>query len=509
MKILVQNEAKEVVKKTLKKVTSTVKHTLGPFGTNVVSKIDGKTIITNDGVSIINSIRLENQEENIVLDIIKEACRKAEKKSGDGTTTSIVLVDSIYESMEKAINNGSIKELQLREELEIISDKVIELIKKNSRKATKEDLLNVATVSSGGNKYIGEQVFKAFEKVNFLGYVDFKLEPSIEDIEIEFSKGYIVESNYLGLEKLNLEKMNKALILVSKTPINSAADLSDVIGYLDQLSNNKNLIIFSEFGQEALTYIYQCNSFGANILPYSLPSFGIEREKTIKEIEAASQCYVIDQEYSLKDYDLNDMNKLIGQIEKIKLKNNMLIFEEIDINRKVAFLEFLESNNRDKLKQFMDGISTVLVGGKTEIEAEEKVLRVQDSINSFKEALKSGIIISGASLLFKISQQLSGNNVITENIMKEALSKPLEQIISNSKVIDLKQELNKVKNSDIEFGFNAKKSEVENLFENGIIDAANTLINSLDVAINIATALITIDCLIYDENEKQKNYGGF
>lgn len=498
MKIINGIDAKKVIEETLDIATSSVNHTLGPLGTNVVAVLDGKTTVTNDGVSIIKTLKLD-KAHNIPLDIIKQACFNAERKSGDGTTTALILTKAIYDKIR--IYESKYKALVLRNKLLTLSKELEELIIENSKKiSTRKDILGVATVASGGDSSLGELITKAFETVKLKGTVDYKLEPTIENIKIESNNGYFIPCDYLGFSKL--KEVKEAKVLIYSGTISTMQDLRELIIYSRNENDNKPIILFSNFEQGAIEGIFQYNSAGTNIYPFSLPSYGFNRVQFLKEISSLCNTVEIKNTFNFLEYDSDDFKDVIGTINSAVLKENGIIFNNLDKELYDKFIKVLEEKNPERAEELKNGTVTILVGGKTEVEADEKLLRIEDAVNSVKLAIESGIVISGASLFKKIALKIYKNYDNIENaIMVSALGKPFENLLINStlKETEFKEIEKELLSSEKEFGFNVQTGKIENLFESGIIDATKTVINSLNSAISIATSLATINCIIYED----------
>lgn len=497
MEVLYGKEARDIVEKALDIAYNSVCYTLGPKGSNAVAVIDGKTTITNDGVSIVKQLQLP-EEMNVPLNIIKEACFNAESKSGDGTTTAIVVTKSIFDLGKKEIEKGS-NPIVLRNSIFKAFDYYSDLIRKQKTEIkSSKDVMGVATVSSGGNKQIGMEIAKAFALVNFKGNVDYKIDPSIEGLETDYLKGYQIKSDYLGYDTFDLKNMSDIKIMIYEGNISSANDVKELAAFNRYVNNTDTIIVMSNFEKDALETLMLYNNAGNKILPFSLPSFGLDREKTLDELSLITGAPYLDKEVKFSKFLMEDFKEAYGVIKKcIIKKNNILLLDIYEDDYPVLFKK-LEENNKSKKEEIENGVAIIRVGGRTQVEAEETLLRIQDAVNSTKLALNNGIIISGANTMYKLSMQHDYTQYdIGFNILTKALRLPIKLICDNAGY--------KVPEFDLygDIGFNAESGSVENLMETGIIDPVDTVINSLKSAVSIATSLLTINCIIKEGGNKK------
>lgn len=497
MEVITGKECQDIITSSLNKAYDAIKYTLGPKGSNAIVKLNGNTIVTNDGVSILKELNL-NGNENIPLKIIKEACFNAERKSGDGTTTSIILTHAIYKEGIEFNKNKVV----LLKEIKEASNKICEIIKKISRPIKNfEDIEHIATISSGGNKKLGKIISEAFKMVGFKGNVDFELDPDKEDITIEHMKGLMIKADYLLKDEINL-RPQRTHFLIYEGNIEKLSDLKNIAIYCREVINNEPLILISNFTKESLEGIFLYNNAGTNILPYSISIFGEDRLNLIHETKFVTDTNTMSKNIPFIDYNIEDFKMASGSSKNCIIKNNNILIKDIKEDKMNSLIKYRTNKKNNKVIELQEGISTIHVGGKTKIEAEENLLRIEDAINSVRLALVDGIVIGGANLLAILSNELipttDGGKVICS-----AMKEPLKMILENSGLdrntnIDFELE---TKEKDIVFytGFNAETLQVENLLESGVIDPTTTVINSLKSAVSIATALLNIKTIITEE----------
>lgn len=493
MKVLTQKESRKVISEAIEEAYNAVAHTLGPRGTNAIAKISGKQTVTNDGVSIIKSLELDG-DKNIPLSIIKEACFNAEKKSGDGTTTAIVLIKAILDEAYKSETNKVILKRVITKASKIIENEI-----RNRAVPVKnlEDILNIATISSGGNRKVGKIITKAFEEVNLKGTVDYILDPSSEEIRVEKTTGYKIPSENLSSDYyLNKEYDNIPIVIYEGT-ISTTAELQNLAAYNREYNQNRPMIIISNFERDALNGIYYYNNSGNRIIGYNLPAYSREREDSLNEIRFLTDTKILNKDIPIRNFDIDEIGKAVGNILSCKLNQDSLLLTKVDEEKYNILLEHLKDKNQERYNILKNGVATIFIGGKTAVEAEEMELRIQDAVNSIRLALAGGIVISGASTLAKLTNLLldtEGNQ-----ILNEALKRPLRIILescgNDEENIDFIIDKLIVEKSET-IGFNAEDNSVCDLLKAGVIDPAETVINSLKSAVSIATSLLTINSII-------------
>lgn len=511
MKVFNKEETRKIIYTALETAYNSVAHTLGPKGSNVVTMIDGKSTVTNDGVSIIRQLTMDS-EYNIPLDIIKQACFNAENKSGDGTTTAIVLTKAIYDEAIKLVEKNKVNEIVLRDKIfELYKEIENYILERKTPIKNIEDIKGVATVSLGGNKKIANKIAKAFEMVNMSGKIEYRIDDTSEDIKLEKIDGYIINSDYLGYVQNYFGEIDNALIMIYSGSINNANDIKSLAMAMREENNKRPVILMSNFNQEALNIIFQYNNVGTRIIPYSLPSFGIDRESSIMEISYLTKGSILDKNTPFSEYDFEEtsLDETCGNAKKVILKNNTIILTDIEEERYNTVLNNLKEKNPDRYEKIKNGICNILIGGKTLTEAEETMMRIEDAVNSIKLAIKSGIVIGGANLLYKISTYIDSNKDELyglnkdefKNVLCSALKRPLEIIMETAENKEKVKEKMKEINYYDNIGFDSNNENFTDLLDARIIDPAETVINSLKSAVSIATSLLTINCIINNKGE--------
>ena len=500
MKKVINNETlKNKMKEAINLLCGTVKTTLGPKGNNVIINHSTFTpFITNDGVTIAENIESEDKIINTILTLAKEASIKTNEEVGDGTTTTLVLLESIFNEGLKLINNN-INPIILKKELNDSLNEVIKELKILSKKPTKKDLLNITTTSSN-SKYIGKIITDTYLKVKNIESITIK-EQNIKDTKIIFNKGYSFECNlatFYYFKNKNEIKLNNPYIILTNSYIDNLENISNIINEI--INNNKNLIIFAhDFSDDVVNQIislYMDNI--ANIYLFKTPEYGINELIFLDDIS------IISNSEKINNIKLGKINSIIfnKEIATISFNKTNKINELIKNIKKDLNNSLDKDFNQKRLNMLISALAEIQVGGNTTLERRELVMRYTDALHAINSA-KDGIMLGSGIPYLKISNKLKIKTNL-DKIIKKALTKPFEQILINSglnKDIIIKE----IKNNDYNILYNTKTNNYEKLENTNIIDSLNVLSTSLTNAVSIASMLLTTTSLVINEYENNLN----
>ena len=509
-KVIYDNELRNIMNNAVNMICNAVSKTFGTIGNNVlINNSDNSPFITNDGATIARNIESDDKAVNTILEIVKEASLKTNEDVGDGTTSTLVLLQSIFNQGIEEINRNR-SPMILKKELNEVLEIIINQLNKMKKKPNKKDLESVATISSN-DKEIGTFLTDLFIKMKTKYSIKLK-EGKKEKTYYELKKGYSIEIDEISniyFSKEDTIKLKDTYVLIIKGYLSCLEDISEIIN--EALINNKKILIFVEdmdesIKSEILNYYISNNS---KIFIFKLPYYAIHRDKIEKDIVALSNCKlkVIGVDYiSISDFGIIDY-VTISKNEITLVSNNNNIKKYIkELKKELASTtedyekEFIES----RLSKLQNGIAIVYVCGVTKTEIKEKLMRYEDALCSLQVA-SDGILIGEGLSLLEISEKMKANN-IGESIIKKALQVPFEKIMNNASVNsqEIKEEIIKSNYRKI---FNIEKNEFEDITNTNIIDPLNVVIESLKNSISIASILLTTDYLVINENEKyEKEY---
>ena len=499
-KIVSDTELYKYMEESINLLCNTVKTTLGPKGKNVI--IDHSTyspFITNDGVTIAENIESEDEVINTILTLAKEASIKTNETVGDGTTTTLVLLQGIFKEGLKLINKG-INPIILKKELDNSLDTILKELKKQSKIPNNKDLLNIATISSN-DSIIGKLVNEAYINTNSINAINL-VEINENKKYVEYLNGYTFETILASNLFLNNNelKYNKSYILIVNNILNNIENIACIINEL--IKTNKDLVIiandYSDYFIENIININMENDF--NICLLKSPEYGIKQKSILEDIACASNTNIVENNITLNN---------LGYIKSITINNEIttLSFDKND-KIKLRIKELKNNTNEDKdfiekrIAMFETKLATIYIGAPTTLERREIKMRITDALCAINSA-SNGILPGEGITLLKISEELNINNN-ADKIFKNALSLPFNQIIKNAG-LDNNEILSNIKKNNYTKIYNIYNDTYEDISNTIVIDPSNVVINSLKNATSIASMLLTTTNLIINEYKNNIN----
>ncbi|WAN63655.1 Heat shock protein 60 kDa family chaperone GroEL [Candidatus Phytoplasma rubi] len=522
--ILFGKDARKEILNGVDILADTVKVTLGPNGKNVaLEKSNGLSFIVNDGVTIAKEIELTEPFQNMGAQLLREAATKTNDNAGDGTTTAIVLAQSMIQKGFKFVNSGA-QSVLVKKGILKASQKVIEQILEKSKPiSTQEEIANIAILSSG-SKEIGEIIVSAINKVTQKGIISIGeskgLETELEVVEgMQYDKGYLSSIFVNKLANMSVE-FERALILVTDHKINNINEINHLLEEV-KAKTQSLLIIANSFDNDVIN-ILALNKFHGilNIAATEAPGFGDNQKELLKDIAILTKANFIskDLDMQLQNIKIEDL----GQIKRaiIKKDNTILMgadkspsltkrIEEIENHIQNTNNEHELSNLKSRLAKLSGGVAVIKVGAATEIELKERKLRLEDALNAAQAAVTEGILVGGGKTLVEIYKVLKetlkdSNSDIQKgiNVVLDSLLIPTYQISKNSGFngdLVVKEQLKQKEN----FGFNAETGEYVDLFKEGIIDPTKVTKQAILNSASIASMFVTTEAAVTSAKEKK------
>jgi len=523
--LMFNEDARRSILKGVEKLSHAVKVTLGPKGRNVVlDKKFGAPAITKDGVTVAKEIELEQPFENMGAQMVKEVASKTSDVAGDGTTTATILAEAIYREGMKNVTSGA-NPMALKRGVEKAVEKVVEELKKLSKPTKgKREIAQVAAISANNDRAIGDLIADAMEKVGKDGVITVEeakaMETTLEVVEgMQFDRGYLSPYFVTDPERMEtvLEDVN---ILIHEKKISSMRDLLPILEQIAKMGKPL-LIIAEEVEGEALATLVVNKLRGTlSCAAVKAPGFGDRRKEMLKDIAILTGGEVISEELGIKleNVRLEDL----GKCKKIVIdKETTTIIEGAGDQKAIEgrikqirtqIEETTSDYDREKLQERLaklaGGVAVIKVGAATEIEMKEKKARVEDALNATRAAVEEGIVPGGGVAFLRcipaIDQlKLEGDEKVGADIVKRTLEEPIRQIAENSgwegSVV-----VQKVKEGEGAFGFNAETEQYEDLMASGIIDPTKVTRIALQNASSIAALMITTEAMVTEIPEKEK-----
>ena len=524
--ILFNLDARDGLKKGVDALSNAVKVTLGPKGRNVIiEKSYGAPHITKDGVSVAKEIELKDPVENMGAQLVKEVASKTNDLAGDGTTTATVLAQAIVAAGLKNVIAGA-NPMDLKRGIDKAVATVVESLKAQSQQVgdSIEKIQQVASISANNDNTIGTLIAEAMAKVKKEGVITVEdakgIETHVDVVEgMQFDRGYISPYFVTNTEKMEAVYENPFILIYDK----KISVMKDLLPILEKsLQTGRPLLIIAEdIDSEALATLVVNRLRGSlKVVAVKAPGFGDRRKEMLEDIAILTGGTVITEEkgYRLEDATLAEL----GTADKITVtKDNTTIVngqgakENIDARAaqiKAQIATTTSDYDREKLQERLakiaGGVAVIYVGAASEVEMKEKKDRVEDALNATRAAIEEGIIPGGGvGFIRAISsiENLKGENDDQTTgiaIIKRALEEPLRQIVENAG-LEGSVVVNKVREGEGDFGFNARTETYENLLKTGVIDPVKVSRVALENAASIASMLLTTECVI--SNHKEEN----
>jgi len=523
--LLFNDEARTAILKGVNKLADAVKVTLGPKGRNVVlDRKFGSPTITKDGVTVAKDIELEDPYENMGAQMVKEVASKTSDVAGDGTTTATVLAQAIYREGAKNVTAGA-NPMSLKRGIEKSVEAAVESIKSLSKATrSKKEISQVGTISANNDQTIGDLIAEAMDKVGKDGVITVEeaksMDTSLEFVEgMQFDRGYLSPYFVTDPERMEAVLESPSILLHEK----KISNMKDLLPILEQIAKmGRPLLIISEDveGEALATLVVNKLRGTLNVAAVKAPGFGDRRKAMLEDIAILTGGKVISEDLGIKleSIRLDDL----GQAKRVTIdKDNTTIVEGIgkpsDLEArikqiKVQIEETTSDYDREKLQErlakLVGGVAVIKVGAATETEMKERKARVEDAMNATRAAVEEGIVPGGGVALLRAIPSieklaLEGDELIGASIVKRALEEPIRQISSNSGM-EGSIVVQKVKDAQGAFGFNAEKNQYEDLIEAGIIDPTKVTRTALQNAASIAGLMLTTEALITDIKEDEK-----
>ncbi|MFH1995460.1 MAG: chaperonin GroEL [Candidatus Omnitrophota bacterium] len=529
--LLYNEDARRAILRGVEQLSRAVRVTLGPKGRNVViDKKFGSPMITKDGVTVAKEIELKDPYENMGAELIKEVASKTSDIAGDGTTTATVLAESIYREGIKNVTAGA-NPMALKRGIDKAVEKVIDYLQKISKPinaTNKKEVSQVATIAANNDSSIGDLIAEAMSKVGKDGVITVE-EGKASKTELEVVEGMRFDQGYLSPYFVtDTERMECAienpLILIHEKKISS---MKDILPILEQSAKaGKPLLIISEETEGEVLATLVVNKLRGTLqcCAVKAPGYGDRRKAMLEDIAILTGGKAITEDLGIKleNVKLDDL----GRAKKVRIdKDNTTIVEgagkTADIQARISQIrkqvddtdsDYDKEKLQERLAKLAGGVAVINVGAATETEMKEKKARIEDALHATRAAVEEGIIPGGGVALLRClpiiaSLKLSGDEKIGLDIVKRALEEPIRQIANNAgqegSII-----VQKVKEQDTNFGYDANTDEIVDMIKFGIIDPTKVTRSALENAASVAGLMITTETVISDIPEDEKAGAG-
>ena len=519
-------EARDLLKQGVDQLANAVKVTLGPKGRNVViEKKFGAPVITKDGVSVAKEVELEDKFAKTGAQLVKSVASKTGDDAGDGTTTATILTQAIVNEGLKNVTAGA-NPMDLKRGIDKAVYKVVDYIKTNAEVVgdNYDKIEQVATVSANNDPEIGKLLADAMRKVSKDGVItveDSKTRDTTIGVTegMQFDRGYL--SGYFVTDTDKMEcVMDDPYILLYDKKISNLKEFLPILQPAAE-SGRPLLVIAEDVDSEALTtLVVNRLRGGLKICAVKAPGFGDRRKAMLEDIAVLTGGVVISEEKGLK---LEQATlEMLGTAKKVTVdKENTIIVggagDKENIKERVQQIKNEIANTKssydkeklqERLAKLAGGVAVLYVGANSEVEMKEKKDRVDDALCATRAAIEEGVVVGGGTTYIRAQKELEtlkGDNADEQtgiNIVCRAIEEPLRQIVSNAGgegavVVD------KVRQGEGDYGYNARTDTYEDLRAKGVIDPAKVERVALENAASIAGMFLTTECLIVDKPEEK------
>jgi chaperonin GroEL len=519
------SDARERMLRGIDILANAVKVTLGPKGRNVVlDKSFGAPRTTKDGVTVAKEIELEDKFENMGAQMVREVASKTSDMAGDGTTTATILAHAIVREGAKAVAAG-MNPMDLRRGVEMAVKTTVEDLKRRTKKIKSSDeIAQVGTISSNGDKAIGDMIAQAMQKVGNEGVITVEeaksLATELEVVEgMQFDRGYLSPYFITNADKM-IAELEDPYILLHEKKLPGLQAMLPVLEAVVQ-SGKSFLIVAEDVEGEALaTLVVNKLRGGLKVVAVKAPGFGDRRKAMLEDIAVLTGGQVISEDLGIKLENVTlDM---LGRAKRVRVeKENTTIVDghgkKADINGRCAQIkqqieettsDYDKEKLQERLAKLSGGVAVIKVGGASEVEVKERKDRVDDALNATRAAIEEGIVPGGGVALLRAKKAvdaISSDNPDIQTGIKivwRALESPIRQIAENSGV-EGSIVVGKVLEKSGNFGFDAQEEVYGDLVEKGIIDPTKVVRIALQDAASIAGILITTEAMVAEKPKKE------
>ena len=531
--IITGAEARSRLLKGVNKLASSIEGTFGPQArTVIVQNPMGMPVILNDGVTIARAVTDEDPYVQMGIDLLKEVASEAQQKSGDGTTGATLIA--------RTLSNGSLALMESGVSPLIIRDNLKELLKETEKylddfTMTKNEvysyntsrdnqissswsLLDVATIASNNDRELGEIIASVVEGG---GGVTIEKSPTYETYVRE-SSGLEINAGMAHTLMANMPRgrceLDNALVLTTTERIDT---FNMIIPALESaVQEGRPLVVFCpdfnpQMLQNLLVNIVQGKVSVCLVKVAGMPQ---QQQEWLEDICSSTGSKLFKK--SLNESIVKLTSEDLGECEKmhsnattttLTLKENLPSLEEHTDALLDACVaeenEWLQEQMQNRLNRLTTGISTIYVGGASDVEQVETKERVDDAVNACRLALESGVVVGGGATLARIATILSSNDGVSSllgedynkdvlNLFCDALTTPVMTIMKNAGEDIDKEEIYESLSVGMQIYYNGNTGRVGDAFTDGVYDPKEVILNSLRSAVSISALVLMTDVAI-------------
>jgi chaperonin GroEL len=511
-------------------LANAVKVTLGPKGRNaVLEKSFGSPTVTKDGVSVAKEIELTDKFENMGAQMVREVASQTSDEAGDGTTTATVLAQAILREGLKSVAAG-MNPMDLKRGIDKASAAIVAELKKLSKPCEdRKAIAQVGTISANGDSDIGDRIAEAMDKVGKEGVITVEdgsgLESELDVVEgMQFDRGYL-SPYFINEQQTQSAVLENPYILLHDKKVSNIREMLPLLEAVAK-SGRPLLIVAEDVEGEALATLVVNTIRGiVKVAAVKAPGFGDRRKAMLQDIAILTGGTVISEEVGLQleKASLADL----GEAKKVQVtKENTTIIdghgkpeeikgriEQIRAQIEDATSDYDKEKLQERVAKLAGGVAVIKVGAATEIEMKEKKARVEDALHATRAAVEEGVVPGGGVALVRAVagiSKLKGDNHDQDmgiQILLRSAEEPLRQIVANAGE-DGSVVLNKVREGDGNYGYNAATGEYGDLIKMGILDPTKVTRLALQNASSVSGLLLTTEVMVAELPRKEEKGPG-
>ena len=521
--IIYNEDARKSLKDGVDTIANAVKVTLGPKGRNIaIAKSFGSQVVTKDGVTVAKEIEDKDPFKNVGVEMIKEASNRVNELAGDGTTTVTVLAQAIVNAGFKNVAAGA-NPISLKRGLDKGTEVILEELSKKAKNiSTKEEISQVATISTNNDKELGDMIGGVFDKVGKDGVITVEEAKGFKD-EVEYTEGMEFDNGYVSPYFVNNSEtleavMDNPYIFITDKKLSNLQDIQAIAEKVLGAADRPMVIIADEIENQALATLVVNKLRGTlDVVAVKAPGFGDRKKEMLKDLSILTGAEFISEELG-KTLDKVELTDLGSAKRVVVTKEKTIIVEgkgtknsiedrvkEIKAQIENTTSEYDKEKLQERLAKLAGGVAVIKVGAASEVEAKEKKMRIEDAINATRAAIEEGVVAGGGLALHNAKKVLDKVKLTDQDeqlgieILKSVLSEPLKQIVENAgedgAVIAAECKGNT--------GYNAKTGKVVDMIEDGIIDPVKVTRFVLTNAVSVASMLITTEAVVAEIPEEK------
>ncbi len=500
-------------------LANAVKVTLGPKGRNVIiDKSYGAPRITKDGVTVAKEIELSDKFENMGAQLVRDVASKTNDLAGDGTTTATVLAASIVREGLKLVAAG-MNPMDLRRGIDIAVAAVVKDIEKRAKKvASSEEIAQIGTIASNGDKSIGDMIARAMKKVGTEGVITVEeaktAETELDVVEgMQFDRGYLSPYFITNAEKMVAE-LEDPYILLHEKKLSSLQAMLPILEAVVQ-TGKPLLIVAEDIDGEALaTLVVNKLRGGLKVAAVKAPGFGDRRKAMLEDIGVLTGGTLVAEDLGIK---LENVTlAMLGRAKRVRIEKDATtiidgVGKKTEIDARIGQIkaqieettsDYDKEKLQERLAKLAGGVAVIRVGGSTEVEVKEKKDRVDDAMNATRAAVEEGIVPGGGVALLRAKAaigKIEGENADVQagiSIVLRALEAPARQIVENAGVEGSVVVSKILANKSQTFGYDAQTEQYVDMLSAGIVDPAKVVRIALQDAASVAGLMITTEAMV-------------